>query len=983
MARPELESLPKQTVVLEQNVSTGPEGRDPSITLKYILNFLTDEDQYRYQEWKPRLQLIKKYLREAEKALDAGELGYEQRRVRAMLKDALIIVDVHERIGKRSDGPTPWSTAKLSSQPSSKRLPSSLDQFLQADSGKPRFKRRRIDYPSSFSNHRKADIGGSTSPFAIGTRGGTNLIDFLISDEELFFENALVPQGSFSSVNLFKLDNDRYELCLKGGLKETLKRIPWRSPNVIPDIGKFQTTTQGTQRPIYTSTDNIQEFAISRGWQRAAIQQCMNAFSSYENRIVNTPWRRVVLPFTEPLPMPKELVYYPRALAPEKVHHSLKDPYSFIHQYGKYNELMNVLGSWTRRRYNDENMPEFQRSALPDNFIGPYVYHGLSVYDSHWLKIGSYLKRLRVLLQDAFGMAPRSFMLSILRDIEAGIGFDPLQTDPKYNRNDCMRRIGVDVVNTPASESSGTAQSHLQLLDEADAAWLRFLCEPSRTAKMCDPDQQPEDNLSILFINRLQNFLEDPNASGSPGVTGAGDIFNPDTEAWGRHQSSLIPTLEQALAYINGGGSVDTNETYQFSRVEAEIYLQRAAYFGRCQYIPADANNDTIIIRPAYELHPEHRIAWRHENKQALDSYNTSYKQTLVDYLTGVYNLKRRYASPNQFTHILDHVGDRELPFLLARATSSGDPEKEAREVLSRQIHDEYLRGRGSYPENGRARRRQEPMWEDLASWNLLGRVQRRKKTRLPVPEKTAQFFRNLAYRMGRTIAHAEEIERRLQISDPTGTSRWKAISRTAFNNDYNYWRESIRRGTGEIPFKQPTIQRVLEMADPNREFQSQFDKDKTSDWDILREGMINECVLNRNTLYPGRKAIIEDSSGHYNNNGEWVRGQMFQGVKRPSLWKWATNAQRRYQAPFTRYAFFSMMRWPVENQRGPWKQFLTSRQDEIKRINPRHPGQAYGILAPRIPILVTRQAFQGSKGDNSQESGSWTEGTKDTASDQ
>lgn len=573
---PKSTDSPDQWLVWERNAPTGPGGRDPSITLKYILNFLTDEDQYRHKEWKPRVRLVKKYLQEAEKGLNAGELGYEQPAVRAMLKDALIIVDVHERTWNWSDGPTPWSMTTLSSQPSSKRLPSSSDQFLKADSGKSRYKRRRIDYPASFSSQKKADIAGFTSPFAIGTRGGSQLVDFLLSDEELFFENVLDPQESFNSANLFKLDNDRYELCMKGGLKETLKRTPWRGPNDIPDIENVQTTDQDDQRPTYTPTDNTQEFAISRGWQRAAIQQCMNAFSSYENRVINTPWRRVVLPFTEPLPMPKEVVYYPRALNPEKVHHSLKDPYSFIYQYGKYNELMNVLGSWTRRRYNNENLPEFQRSALPNNLIGPYVYHGLSVYDSHWLKIGSYLKRLRVLLQDAFGMAPRSFMLSILRDIEAGIAFNPIHMDPKYHRNDFMQRVGVDVMR---SEGNTTT---VQLLDEADAAWLRFLCEPSRTAPMCDPDRQPEDNLSILFINRLRAFLEDPNASGGPGVTGAGDIFNPDIETWGRNQANLIPSLEQALAYINGGGSIDTNETYQFSRVEAETYLRRAAYYGQC-----------------------------------------------------------------------------------------------------------------------------------------------------------------------------------------------------------------------------------------------------------------------------------------------------------------------------------------------------------------------------------------------------------------
>ncbi|KAI1209764.1 uncharacterized protein F4807DRAFT_89268 [Annulohypoxylon truncatum] len=971
------------------DVSRGPGGRDPSTTLPRILNFLTDEDQYRHPAWKQRVLLIKKYLQEANKARKAGDLGYDTPHVRAMLDDALIILDVHKRSYEWHRGPTPWSMLPLSGQPTSTRLPSFSDQFLKANPDKSRYKRRRIEYPPSNAAKRRLP-GVILSPFAALSQGGTKAVDLFLADEERFFDNSLDPQGSASDVNLFKLDNDRYELCINGGIEETLKRAPWRHSKDIRVIWESSNTDNSKTGSSTEATDNLQELSIARGWKRAAIQQCLNIFSNHENRVVNTPWRRVILPFSEPVQMPKELVYYPRALAAEKVPHSLKDPYPFIYQYAKYNELMNVLASWTRRRYNFDHSIDLTRSALPSNFIGPFLYHGLSIYDDHWLRIGSYLKRLLVLLQDAFGMAPRPFMLSILRDIQAGMEYRRGSLiDPRYVRADLMRRLGADITdsneNPPGPHKN--IPLHLLLLDEADAAWLRFLCEPSRTPMMCDPEHQPQDNLSILFDNRLQSFLNDPNASGSPGIKGVGDIFQPDTDTWRQYQASLHPTLDQALAYINGSGSVDANETYQFSRAEAETYLRRSASLGRCNFTVVEGGNDLIIVRPPYELHPEHRIAWRHQDRAAFNVHQDSYRQTILDHLAVGYKLDRPNIGADEFTHMLDHLGDPQLPDLLAAATQSENAAQAIRDVLAPRIHNELVRAPGSYPEGGREEKRQEPSWSNLSPWEQLGRLRQRRGAPLPVPERTVQFYRNLAYRMGRTIAHVKEIEHRLHISEPSGDSGeqgkdslWKAISRSAFNSDYRYWQQSIQYGTGEIEFREPTIDGVIEKADPDKDFRNQIEtKEYQSEWDIIREGLINDCVLNRNTVYPSRERVIEDSSGYYRNNEDWEPDRMFQGVKRPSLWKWATNAQRRYQAPFTRYAYFSMMRWPMMHQHGAWKEFLMSRRDETQRINPRHPRQEYGILAPRIPVRPMRQP----KGPNPQNSGSWDPSTKDTSSDQ
>ncbi|KAI1465289.1 uncharacterized protein F4812DRAFT_461595 [Daldinia caldariorum] len=974
-------------------VPIGPGGRHPNIALPRILNFLLDEDVYKHPQWDRRLEEIIKYLNEADEGRLRGDLGYDDPYTLAALEDALILVDLHQRYYKRNSNPTPWTSRIIPGQRVTGRLPNFPGQSLtQPALDRMRNKHKRYD------QLREVQTDGVFPE--LSARGG-KAVEYYQNAEELYFENCLKP-GTYDNriFNGFRNENDMYERCIVGGVEETCKLIPPRPADQVPTV--FDDDLDATYGTESERLRDLTEFYEARGWQRAAVQQCLNMLTNYENKVLNTPWRRVVLPYEQPNPALKEIIYQPRALPPERVHKSLREPYPWVYWYNQHEELIQVLAGWQRRRYNLENWTDFQRAALPANFHGPYVDRNLSVYNSHWLEMGAYLKRLRKRLEDTFGIAPRPFLLAILRDIQAGIEWRPNPLGnttewspdeaeyPRQARRDIMRRPKIDWVELdPSLDLPPT----ILLLDESDAAWLKYLCQPSRSEAMCNPEKQPVDNLTILFDERLQDFLNNPGASDSPGTAGI-DIFEPNVQQWKEETRNTRPLLDEALAYINGGGDAGkshANETYRFLRSEAIYHLEKLRKLGRVQYVEIFDRNkpreerEIAIIRPKYQIHPENRVYWRHESQRAFRTNQDLYREAIVEHLENKYGLSSSKASieTEELKHILDHLGDDTLPDKLVGSISkNGRPEEgevTSHDLLQAQIQPEIGWVQGSYPEGGPEERRNAPSWSDLVDWETLGKLsverisddirseireEAMKMRRLPVPERTVQFFRNLAYRMGRTIAHVEEIERRLQYAaydDGSGIPKsreWKAISTEASRQAYEHWHLTIQNGVGPIEFLPPTMEDVVNKGDPDGLMRREFRG--LSAADIIREGIINNCVENRNTMYPGRIETLEDSSGFYINDSKFKPNKILSGYKRPSLFKWATQRQRRYQAPYTRGIFFHMLRWPVHLQSERLQEFIRQRQDEVERVEPSLPSQSYGILMARFPERLVERVTSG-----------------------
>ncbi|KAI1077620.1 hypothetical protein F5B20DRAFT_256972 [Whalleya microplaca] len=962
-------------------VSVGPGGRDPSIMVPRILNFLRDEDSYRHPAWHSRLDLVDKYLEEANEGRLRGDLGYNDPKLCAALKDARIIVDVHRNYDKWNNDKSRWSTDILAGKYVSDRLPSYPAQFPRPLRDRSQYRRKRIEHLPR-TEHQDTPFGETGLP---GEAAESTLYSY---SEDNYFQDVVDPHPDGprgpSTYNRYRVDVSQYEQCMKGGIQQTVKLTP---PNLAPD-GTFDQTPSREEKKGSTSISKSAEIHSQRGWERAALQQCLNAFTNHENRAINTPWRRAVLPYKEPVPMPKEIVYQPRVLNPDNVPENLKDPFPWFYWYSQYSQLIDYMAGWQRRRHNVENWNDAQRSALPMNFRGPHTYLGLSIYDDHWLKIGQYLEDLEELLDERYGVAPRPLLMAILRDISAGKRDEQddkfIEADEavdlatreglktwhkRYRRRDIMRRNDVDYLD-------GNEEDYL-LTDEVDAAWLRFLCQPSRTHQMCDPQQQPEDNLTILFSSRLQSYLNDTMMSGTVGAGGAEIWGDWNDQEWEDSREEFLPYLSQALAYTNGGEyfeDKDTNWTvhkyhpnrsYQFSAGEAREFCLTLHGLGRCEYLPASKpEQDPRVGRPRYDIHPEHRIRWRYKSSQEFDSERLGYSKKVLEHLNkqfpSITQSEKDTYNVNiydEYAYILDHVGDSTLATRFGDLDLNGNSlvkdgeTSDKKRLVDSRVGIEYDWVKGEYDPDSVEMKRQAPSFEDLADWKDLAKFHTQARGSLRTPEKTCHFLRSLAFRMGRTIRHANEIKDRLEYwqgsgdklapGEKEGLKMGKAISLDGFHQALEHWEQSIHHGVGEVEFMPPTIQAVIEKADPNSTFRiASGNKDP---YTIVREGIIHESVENRNTLYPARLEGLEDSS-YWNEK----RSKLFIGYQRPNLFSWATKAQRQYQAKFTRRTYFSMMRWPLHHQSTMARDGIKGRMEEVARRDPRK--QRYGILTHRVP---------------------------------
>jgi hypothetical protein len=341
---------------------------------------------------------------------------------------------------------------------------------------------------------------------------------------------------------------------------------------------------------------------------------------------------------------------------------------------------------------------------------------------------------------------------------------------------------------------------------------------------------------------------------------------------------------------------------------------------------------------------------------------------------------------------MLDHAG-LDFPYELERvetqdkkATTENIP-KQRWPLIKKHLVPEGLCRIGDSAADDIEIERDSPCWEDLATWEEVGahvaeyreQQKQRKDATAPyrhdmyqpqTPERTAQFFRNLAYRMGLTMRHVDLIKERLQYLDsgpPPWSPKpaldlsadvkeprlenapivqgpivaekwWHAISTKDYHLATEKWNTAVQEGSSELALLPPDIDTVLEKADPDASFRKTL-KDNNP-FTIIREGIIDDCVHNRPAMYPGRLSAFKDQ-----DNKE------FQGLERPNLFEWATKDQRRFQAQHTRRDFFNMQRWPPCRILPHRLEAIRSRKDEVLRTDPSKDNQTYGILSYRLPV--------------------------------
>ncbi|KAK7914404.1 hypothetical protein PG985_012107 [Apiospora marii] len=456
-------------------------------------------------------------------------------------------------------------------------------------------------------------------------------------------------------------------------------------------------------------------------------------------------------------------------------------------------------------------------------------------------------------------------------------------------------------------------------------AWLKFLMEPGSAPGLIRySNQRPEDNLLILFDHRIQTLFNDTHQNMFWAQTESTD----DYKGFPSYTSQKVP-LTELLAIINRGGRKlgkekghvawtasdlndhDTNPPntlYQFTLEEARFACIKLARLGRlfyegpiledvdeyvnstewdqdtqCRFYQTnDVNDWGHVGMHKTEIFPEQRIIWRHENEAAFAKFNRSYKQHTSSIFTA----------------------DAE----------DGQPDGFAAETLFKV---------GTYPEGGFEEARKSPIWEDIVPIDVAAAQE------LGLSERTSQFFRNLAFRLGRTIRHYHQLQQR--------SAKSPGLSRKELKSASEKWREMVgdvkktAKLAGYTPARFTTVTDVIPRASPSHP--AVESRDLTTLFAAFRKGLINDSVQNYTQTYPSRPTFSTDEKGH-----------VVKTFHRQNVWGWSEKVIREHHAPYIRERYFDVRRWPLHRQSEATQKIIRTRKDENLCIQSPLAWYRYGI---------------------------------------
>lgn len=347
-------------------------------------------------------------------------------------------------------------------------------------------------------------------------------------------------------------------------------------------------------------------YARERAVRRAGLQAALRQFSSNENRVANTPWRRVRLPLSseEVAVMRKNTGAGPA----RKYELTRLQPHQLQATDGKNDPqgfTANMAQFWaTRNRDMVEareavvsrmgfGLPPAQAagqhgvvrpSVLPPiSLWGAYVDSGLGAEDEYHRQMLKEMRTTRKLFEREMKIAPRN----LLRDMNTlyqqgldGEGDEYVPYDGRQQRsaNSWIERDGVNREGTLVVRD----------LDKMEIYWIRFLLTQSITPNMTK-ELEPRASLFILFADKLASIFND-----------VSDPLFPD------NQTKV--SVEDLLDYIHerADGPV---QRIKFYAHDVQMWLERLHSQGRCRY-QEDWRCYGWVMRPVPNCHPEQLVRW-------------------------------------------------------------------------------------------------------------------------------------------------------------------------------------------------------------------------------------------------------------------------------------------------------------------------------------------------------------------------------------
>ncbi|KAK8061423.1 hypothetical protein PG994_007789 [Apiospora phragmitis] len=863
--------------------------KPPKIVIPTILNYLQDGDIDHTANWSSKLEDIIAYLEYADELRRNGHKDFDEQ-LQGDLFDCQVVIGVHRAYEKRNRGKTPYSNTKLPTAQPQSRL-AWYDRLL------PITKKTRANARISLIPREGARnsspfhlIGKNCDPHLYNlyfqTSGGQRLVQnltMLHRDESMLWQQGSTtkPAGKPTEPNLAELENHVYEECVTSR-HDLVKSQHW----------SYRSSVKNEDVPV-------EDAVKQRGWRRAALQQLLQLFDNQENRAVNTPWRRVALP--APIKERKELPFHTAARLRNRV--EVDDGVTGV---------SNVLSSFTRRNYMLASWNNRMSVAVPPNFQGPFTFSGRCVYDDNWLKVGRDCVLLSKNLKRAAGMYQPDcrFLPTLIEDIERGL---------------CGGTPATSLRPRPQVDFDPTKENTFLLLDEFDMAWLKFLMVPGSAPGLIKySNKEPQDNLLILFDHRIQTLFNDTHQN----MFWAKTESSEDYKGFPSYTSQKVP-LTELLAIINRGGRKlgkekghliwtasdlndhDTNPPntlYQFTLEEARFACIKLARQGRlfyegpiledvdeyvnstewdqdtqCRFYQTDDRNDWGRVgMHKTEIFPEQRIIWRHEDDEAFIKFNRAYKQ----HTSGIFPADQEEGKSKGFV--------AETVFKV-----------------------------GIYPEGGFEEARQSPIWEDIVPIDMAAAQE------LGLSERTSQFFRNLAFRLGRTIRHYQQLQQR--------SAKSPGLPRKDLNSKSALWQQMVGDVTGTAkqagykPIRLTQLTDVIPRAAPGHP--AAQSTDLTTIFTTIRKGLINDSVKNYTQTYPSRPCFQIDENGC-----------VIKTFQRQNLWGWADKMIREHHAPYIRKRYFDVRRWPLHRQSEATQKIIRTREDENIYLQSPLAWYRYGI---------------------------------------
>ncbi|KAL7945140.1 hypothetical protein V8C42DRAFT_358170 [Trichoderma barbatum] len=592
--------------------------------------------------------------------------------------------------------------------------------------------------------------------------------------------------------NLAACENESYEDCMKGDMVKTAR--------FLASKGSFRPPHQNHDSALRVKRETLEAFARFRGGKRAALQQCLNIFTHEENRSMCTPWTVLTLP--EP-PVEKTpdagIIYTSKMLAnpPEK---ESRDPWAYTRAYRWFKEEELRWAQWTREHAIKESyghklwlQSDKPVMDLPQNWKGPVLP---DLMDGDMRKTYNFLRRCQKILQGlerAKKRAPRDFINGLVTTVKVGLEEKPAtkKLNLRFGEHEYESTDGVDFT--------------LANLRPTEAAWLEYICQPSRNR----PQELGESlgKRGEILLSRVTQMMQDIDPF---------SLFR-DTEP---------KSMDKFLNELNSicGGEV---KRYEFTEKDVKQLAPKLRDLNILRLYKNELTGEWMFGRPETEFHPEDLVMWPNPEAQL-------------------------QSSPG---HPSVHYTSQVRPQSKDKGQIQDDTSVASKDTFSTQV---------SVPastEDFHTHPKDMPRREDVLSLQeFINNPVRNPEWR----ERTTNFFFCLGYRLGKTLKalQTQHEENEKKLSDP----KTQEYNRNFLDTIISYWEDDTKKRPND-PAKNKanksswritmTYPDVVKIADPDayKEHKEAWTQDEWPEWkeanELVRKNLLREAHENKTMLWP------------------------------------------------------------------------------------------------------------------------------------